>query len=129
MDVHSITNRLQIYGDEIQALNERLRQIHTIVFGGARTSARPLDAPPIKTEAPAPTSTISEYNFTDAFDYQDHRITYYLDYAREMVSSLEAFTQPQEGRDTAIRGVSANQTYDSTMKGGAGSPERTFRTR
>lgn len=125
MYIQSITNRLQTYGDEIQALNERLRLMHITIFGGANTSDRPLDAPEIKEDAP-PSQTTEVFNLVEAFAHQDNRITYYLDYAREMLDSLERFTtsNPQPANPTKTAGQLANQYFQ--QEGGAGTPDKSF---
>lgn len=112
MDVQQISDRLGTYAQELLAINERLCAIHRVVFGGGNTSERPLSPPEPPTSGPGATGPA--FNLQTAFTNANEHITYSLDYAREMISSLETFTGAS--KPSPMKGVPANQT-GSTFPG------------
>lgn len=108
MDMFTILNRMDRFGDEIRSINEQLKHINLMIFGGEFVTDRPFDPPQPQPETPA--TKTSAVNLAGGFAYQSERLAYYTEYAREMVKSLETFIEQQP-------------------EGGAGAPVKSFPNR
>lgn len=104
MDMFTIINRMDRFGDEIRSINEQLKHINLMIFGGDSITDRPFDPPQPQPDSPAKTSAV---NLAGGFAYQSDRLSYYTEYAREMVKSLQTFIEQQP-------------------EGGAGAPVKSF---
>lgn len=93
MNVHSSIYRLDKLASSLLALNERLKEVNTILVGAKNVGDRPEEPPKDKVaikDVPAP---VEQFNFADAFDFQYNSLVYLLDYAHDMINILESITK------------------------------------